>query len=74
MKSIKVAAIGPLQEHLPEGITVRPGLTVAQALERMELDISDGVLAVINGRVVGRDHILKEGDNLELVQTVGGGS
>jgi sulfur carrier protein ThiS len=74
MGSIKVAATGPLKENVPEGAAVSPGLSVAQALESMELNIRDGVLALVNNHAVGRDHVLREGDRFELVQVVGGGS
>ena len=73
MNDVRVTAFGMLKDYLSEETTVAPGQTVGEAIERLQLGTKEAIVAVVNGQVVGWNHLLKPGDRLELVQGIGGG-
>ena len=73
MNDVRVTAFGMLKEYLSEETTAASGQTVGEAIERLQLGTKEAIVAVVNGQVVGWNHLLKPGDRLELVQGIGGG-
>lgn len=75
MNEIRVTAYGRLKERLSQDTFVAHGQTVRQAVESLQLDATGGLplTPVVNGQVVTWDHVLKAGDELMLVPTIGGG-
>jgi len=75
MKEITVVGVGRLKEHLGEGVTVAAGQTVRQAIESLNLGEAGGlpITLMVNDRLVEWDHVLRPGDGLVLVPTIGGG-
>ena len=73
MNDVKISAFGMLKEYLPEETITPSGQTVGQAIEKLQLGTQEAIVAVVNGQVVGWNHLLKPGDRLELVQGIGGG-
>ena len=73
MNDVKVAAFGILKAYLPEETTVASGQTVGQAITSLELGTNEAIIAVINGQVASWNDMLEPGDELELVQGIGGG-
>ena len=71
--NVTITAYGMLKNHLPEGTVVHAGQTAGQAVEGLQLDLTEAVVLVINGRVVDWNHILEPGDQLQLVLAIGGG-
>lgn len=51
---------------------VSPG-TIGEAVERLPLSRSTGLMILLNGRLAGWDTQLHDGDELELVPVLGGG-
>ncbi len=76
MDQVSVTGFGRLKERLGKDTTVTPGQTVAQAIESLQLSTASGLplTPMVNGRVTSRDYVLKPGDRLVLVPTIGGGS
>ena len=69
-----------LQRQTPEGLVRRlelslpPQSTVNDLLAQMEIDFPlDSLLLVVNGRLVEEDHILAEGDKVNLMPAISGG-
>jgi sulfur carrier protein ThiS len=75
MDQVSVTGLGRLKERLGKDTTVAPGQTVAQALEGLQLGTVGGLplTPMVNGRVSTGDYVLKPGDRLVLVPTIGGG-
>ena len=70
-----------LQIDTPEGIlrqvqlTLSKGSTVADLLDQIELDIQpETVLLVVNGRMAKVNQLLEEGDEVNLMPAISGGS
>ena len=69
-----------LQRQTPEGLVRRlelslpPQSTVNDLLAQMEIDFPlESLLLVVNGRLVEEDHILAEGDKVNLMPAISGG-
>lgn len=73
MENVTISAFGMLKEYMPTETTVIPNQTVGQAVEGLQLGTKEAIVAMVNGRVVGWNYMLKAGDKLELVQGIGGG-
>jgi sulfur carrier protein ThiS len=73
MGKVKVITVGLLKAHVPEETTVAAGQTVAQAVEMLGLHTGEGIVPLVNGRLAFWDTLLRDGDRLELVQSVSGG-
>ena len=70
-----------LQRQTPEGLVRQLELslpansTINDLLAQMEIDFPlDSLLLVVNGRLVEEDHILQEGDKVNLMPAVSGGA
>ncbi len=70
-----------LQRKTPEGtlrrldITLSPASTLGDLLRTLEITLQDDhILLVVNGRQVGPDHILKDGDEIHLIPALSGGT
>ncbi len=75
MGRVFVTTMGLLRPHLPEGgMVMEPGQTVAEVIQALGLVAGEGVVALVNGRLASWSTMLEDGDHLELVQSVGGGS
>jgi len=74
MGRVEVTTVGLLRARLPKGSAVEPGQTVAQAVQTLGLGIGEGLVPLVNGRLASWSDLLKDGDKLELVQSVGGGA
>ena len=74
---INVALHGILRDHLPRAakgkttLMLSDGTTVAEAVR--QLHITRSVSAAVNGEETELDHVLQNGDNLQLFQLIGGG-
>jgi sulfur carrier protein ThiS len=69
-----------LRRETPEGVVDRVALdlpdrsTVADALAQLGIgQQGQGILLVLNGRIVKRDHVLADSDELRLIPAVSGG-
>ena len=70
-----------LQRQTPEGLVRQLELslpansTVNDLLAQMEIDFPlDSLLLVVNGRLVELDHMLVEGDKVNLMPAISGGA
>lgn len=73
MNTVTVTGFGLLKEYLPGEVTVNAGQTAGEAIEGLQLGLTDAIALVVNGRVVSWDHPLEPGDRLQLVPAIGGG-
>lgn len=68
---------GILRDHLPRQakgkttLTLPPGARVADVLQQFKL--SSTVSAAVGGAQVEHDHVLQDGDDLQLFRMLGGG-
>lgn len=69
-----------LRRVTPQGVIDRlevelePGATVASLLERLQIQPGGRtLLLVVNGKLVQRDHVLADGDEVRLVPGISGG-
>jgi sulfur carrier protein ThiS len=69
-----------LQRQTPEGLvrqlelSVPPQSNISDLLTKLEIDFPlDSLLLVVNGRLVEPDHILVEGDKVNLMPAISGG-
>jgi sulfur carrier protein ThiS len=69
-----------LQRQTPEGLvrqlalTVPPQSTVNDLLAQLAIDFPlDSLLLVVNGRLVEENHLLQEGDKINLMPAISGG-
>ena len=69
-----------LQRQTPEGLVRQLALSVPadstlnDLLAQLEIDFPlDSLLLVVNGRLVEEDHILAEGDKVNLMPAISGG-
>ena len=74
MGQVRVTTVGLLRASLPEGAVVEPGQTVAQALAALGLATGEAIIPLVNGALASGSTLLRDGDRLELVQSVGGGA
>jgi thiamine biosynthesis protein ThiS len=73
---IRVQLMGTLKEKSPPqgGLEVPDGTTVAQLLERLQIDPRSVQVCTLNGRLVrDRNTPLHDGDELTVLPPVGGG-
>jgi sulfur carrier protein ThiS len=75
MDMVSVTAFGNLKDCWGKEMAVPTGQTVAQAIESLRLGKAGGLplTAVVNGQVVPWDYVLKSGDKMLLIPTIGGG-
>jgi sulfur carrier protein ThiS len=69
-----------LQRQTPEGLvrqlelSVPPQSTVNDLLAQLAIDFPlDSLLLVVNGRLVEENHLLQEGDKINLMPAISGG-
>jgi sulfur carrier protein ThiS len=69
-----------LQRQTPEGLVRQLKLSVpaqsniSDLLTQLEIDFPlDSLLLVVNGRLVEEDHVLQEGDKINLMPAIAGG-
>jgi sulfur carrier protein ThiS len=69
-----------LQQQTENGLTslletnLPSGSTVADLLKHLQVDLNpDAVLLVVNGRVVGLEFVLNEGDRVNIMPVISGG-
>ncbi len=69
-----------LQRQTPEGmvrrleLTLPPQSTVNDLLSHLAIDFPlESLLLVVNGRLVEEDHVLQEGDKINLMPAISGG-
>jgi molybdopterin converting factor small subunit len=72
--SITIKVAGMLKQHLPSGATVQDVSTVGQAIERLALPEVGSLLMLVNGQMVHWHTPLQDGDTLELIPAICGGS
>ena len=75
---VKVMAFGPLSEQIggrEHNLEVPPSSSVRFLLEEIgiEMWLSQGLIVSINGKKVGEDEPLDEGDEVALLPPVSGG-
>ena len=70
-----------LQRQTREGlvsqleVSIPPKSTINDLLTQLEIDYPlDSLLLVVNGRLAEVDHILQEGDRINLMPAISGGS
>jgi len=73
-----VRLFGDLRRYLPDGadnlLMEAPDGTTAQGmLEQVGISIQEVWLVRANKKVIPEDHILVDGDNIEVFEPVGGG-
>ena len=56
-------------------VDFRPGVAVSDVIagEGFEGPDAEAITAVVNGQTVGRDHVLSDGDTVELLVGIAGG-
>jgi sulfur carrier protein ThiS len=74
MGQVRVTTMGLLRATLPEGIVVESGQTVAQAVAALGFGSNEGIIPLVNGVLAAWSTVLRDGDWLDLVQSVGGGA
>jgi sulfur carrier protein len=55
-----------------KGYEVEAGITVRQALKRIDLD-PESVLATSSGELITEDEVLRDGEEVKLVAVISGG-
>ena len=73
MGKVQVTAVGLLRANVSEGTQVESGKTVAQAVAALGLSTGEGIVPLVNGALASWGRLLKDGDRLDLVQSVSGG-
>jgi len=70
-----------LQRKTPEGwirrlpVELAEGSTLADILHQLDITFPlDALLLVVNGRMAGADHPLQDGDQVNLMPAISGGS
>ena len=76
---VHVTAYGDLRRYLPEGereaqVELADGATLMQLLDALRLPYESTWLVGINDQVVDLDHALCDGDQIELMLPIGGGT
>jgi molybdopterin converting factor small subunit len=80
--SLAVRLFGTLRDRLPESavrgevqVSVAGGTDAAAVLARIGITVEDyrHLVVLVNGRQVGLDHVLKEGDVLSAFPALAGG-
>jgi len=68
--------IGSLKTYVGgrESVTVEAGQTVRQALAALGIRPEIIALVIANGTQQPKDYVLKDGDSVELLAVIGGGS
>jgi sulfur carrier protein ThiS len=77
---VRVTAYGDLRRYLPESerdsgaqVDLGADATVTQMLDVLRLPYHSAWLIGVNDEIVGLDHALQEGDQIELMLPIGGG-
>lgn len=74
---IKIVLVGSLRDKLPNEnrgratVTLPEGSTVAEVIKHFQLATSTA--AGIGGMQIDKDHILQDGDEVQLFRQLGGG-
>ena len=78
---VRVTAYGDLRRYLPENqrdsgalIELGTGATVTQMLDVLRLPYQSAWLIGVNDEIVALDHPLHDGDQIELMLPIGGGT
>jgi sulfur carrier protein ThiS len=68
--------IGSLKEHVGgrESVAVEAGQSVRQALMALGIRPEIIALVIVNGTQQPKDYVLKDGDSVDLLAVIGGGS
>ncbi|MBX3000360.1 MAG: MoaD/ThiS family protein [Caldilineaceae bacterium] len=72
--SIIVKGAGTLKQHLSSGAAVEDVATVGQAIEQLALPPVGSMLMLVNGQMAHWQTPLEDGDTLELIPAICGGS
>ena len=80
MIAIHVKAYGDLRRYLPEAerdsgarVELPDGATLVQMLDVLHLPYQSAWLIGVNDEIVELHHLLKDGDEIELMLPIGGG-
>ena len=76
--NIKVKCFADLAERFdcdfrsPRNVGLCGGATVANVTGAFGIDVNDVKIVFVNGKIVGMNHILNDGDRVTLVPSSGG--
>ena len=77
---VEVKLFGNLGHYLPDGgnrfsfqLTMNEGATVGEMLAHLKLPDELPVVAIVNGMQVGKEHVLKDRDDVNVFRPSGGG-
>jgi len=73
-KTITIKATGQLREHIPPDTTLHNVHTVGEAITQLALPASSELMMLVNGRLAHWQTELQDGDVLQLVPAISGGS
>jgi sulfur carrier protein ThiS len=73
--SVRVRLTGMLKDYQAGAaeVAVPAGLTVLEALQTLGIPSVVVALVLVNGEARGKDTILEEGDEVQLLAVIGGG-
>ncbi len=71
--TVKLFAILRISRNKESVLELPEGASVSSVLGHLGLTRQDATILMVNGRHVGPEHILKDGDILSLFPPVGGG-
>ncbi len=72
--SITIKVAGNLRRHIPPDAQLQEVSTVGQAIERLAMPDVGSLLMLVNGQMVHWHTELQDGDTLELIPAICGGS
>ena len=70
---ITVHPVGSLKRFVEPGIVLEDVRTVGEAVERLSLPESKGLVMLVNERLANWNTPLADGDTLQLIPTIAGG-
>lgn len=74
---ITITLYGAFKTYLPSGVgetDVTPGTTVAALLDSLGVEPGYPRIVAVNDEAVDEDHVLRDGDHLEVIHAVAGGA
>ena len=70
---ITVHSVGSLKRFVEPGTVLEDVRTVGEAVERLSLPESKGLVMLVNERLANWNTSLTDGDTLQLIPTIAGG-